>query len=297
LLILEHAPEYGVIPSLAPDGRRFVYTALAPETRAPAPDAPAGLWLATTDGTKPRMLADGVDLLVRPVWSADGSTVAFRRSPNDYKLMKLDLKTGQESELVASADAALFPVSFTGERVIYTAVDESGSSLRSVSLRSLETQTLAHLSSGLTRDWKLSPGGDRLAYLEMTLEGSGLVTSRALVLDIVKGDVTAVASDDGDEFSPAWSTTGELAVGRLAAGQRSGAVQLMAPKAGALPGPERGFDAPLEWSPAGDSLLVRSFEGTSITAPGRSILAVIDRNGGRQRIAGGEITLVGWVKS
>ena len=35
LLSVPHAAEYGVVPSLSPDGRRFVYTSLAPEVRKP----------------------------------------------------------------------------------------------------------------------------------------------------------------------------------------------------------------------------------------------------------------------
>src|SRR5688500_16256593 len=44
LFAVPHAPEFGVVPSVAPDGRSFVFTALAPKTPAPSPNAPAGLW-------------------------------------------------------------------------------------------------------------------------------------------------------------------------------------------------------------------------------------------------------------
>src|SRR3954469_19217395 len=87
LLLAPHAREYGVVPSLSPDGRRFVYTSLPPETRNPGPETPAGLWLKSAGGSeRPVLIARDVELLVRPVWTPDGRGVVYRRPGAQYGL-------------------------------------------------------------------------------------------------------------------------------------------------------------------------------------------------------------------
>src|SRR5581483_1854024 len=62
LFEIPHAREFGIVPALAPDGRAFAYTVLAPDTPDPAADTPAELWLAGLEaGAVPRKLASGFD--------------------------------------------------------------------------------------------------------------------------------------------------------------------------------------------------------------------------------------------
>src|SRR5262249_34594644 len=65
LLTIPHGLDYGVVPSLSPDGRTFVYPALPPVTKAPNPDVPAGLWLLDAGSKTPRLIDGGADLLVK----------------------------------------------------------------------------------------------------------------------------------------------------------------------------------------------------------------------------------------
>ncbi|HEX5370886.1 MAG TPA: hypothetical protein VFY10_15880, partial [Dehalococcoidia bacterium] len=174
LFTMAHAAEYGVVPSLAPDGKRLVFTALPPNIAAPGRDTPANLWLATSDSTKaPQQIAKGVDLLVKPLWTPDGNGVVVRQSTSDtYSLELQPVVGGDAKQIVSSSTQALFPAGFSadGSLLYYVALDQaSGSMLRSANLTTGAQQDVATLSGGLTRDWALSPSHDKLAYLEVAL--------------------------------------------------------------------------------------------------------------------------------
>lgn len=170
--VVPHAREFGVVPSLSPDGRSLVYAALAANLAAPAPDSPAGLWLAAISrDAQPRLLVNGVDLRVPAVWSPDGSSLVYRRSDADgYSLATIPVAGGEERILArADSQAALFPVGFSpdGSRFYHMALSEAGSRLYSVELATGVQSDLAQLSPGLTREWSLSKDGTRLAFLAM----------------------------------------------------------------------------------------------------------------------------------
>jgi hypothetical protein len=303
LLVLPHASDFGLVPSLAPDARRFAYAALPPNLKAPSPDTPADLWLASVkSGAEPDLLARGVDLLVPTVWSADGRSLVYRRSrpptplrPGEFRLFALDLKTGIEKEIAHSEASALFPIAFVPglDRLYYVELGFDGSRLAAIDLESGARRDVALLSDGITRDWALSPAGDRLAYLVMQLE-AGVISSRAHVLDLATGVVTSAASE-GDAFSPKWTASGELVMGSIgrddaASGVVSGRNELV------LPAPDRGFDVPLAAARQSGAVAVRAFDGVSAMAPGHSVLAVLTADGQRTTIATGEVTFLGWIE-
>jgi len=312
LLEIPHAREFGIVPSMSPDGRAFVYTVLPPETVAPAPDSPADLWLASLDGAGPALIGRGFDLRVRPVWAPDATRVVARRSgvvlapgpapaalgpgsafsttDGPYELVLVRLATGAVSPLVSSEDA-LFPVGFTpdGLAFYYTSISLDGSDLNRLDLASGASVLAAHLSDDISRDWALSPDGGRLAFV--TLAQYGARTSSSVhVRDIATGEtVTSVLP--ADEFGPSWSPAGDLTYGRLT-GSRSTTAVVVA--GGAIAGPARGFDVPLAWSGSGASIAVRTFDGLSVSAPGRATLSVLTPGGARRAIASGEVTFIGW---
>lgn len=296
LLRLPHAREFGVLPSLAPDGRRFAYTALPPETPEPTPETPADLWLAPVAAAEPTLLARGVDLLVPPVWSPDGGSVVARRSGTGFALVAFATAGGGERLLVAS-EAALFPVAFSpsGERLYYVALSAAGSHLWAFDLAAGAATPVARLAEGLTRDWALSPAGDRLAFLALNVTAER-VSTRAFVLDLATGAVTPVGDRIADAFHPVWAPDGALAMGSLRPGSAAaGLLVVREGRATRLAGPRRGFDVPLA-ATADGRFIVRVFDGSSATDPGRPQLALVTEDGRRQPLVSGEVTLLGWIE-
>ncbi len=289
---IAHAPEFGIVPAASPDGRSFAYTVLPPSTVNPAPDAPAELWVAAlADDTKPRRLGEGFDLLVKPLWAADGHSLVVRRDSADggYELVRVDTATGAAAGAARSA-AALFPVGFTTDlsALYYVTVDLGGTELRLFSFAANTSSFVARLSDGLTREWVLSPSGRSVAFL--ALGASAGATSRLQVLDLDSGLVIPSAAQ-GDEFGPAWTPSGEITIGRLT---RSAATTGVYTQSGPVGGLEKGFDVPLMWSRSAASIAVRTFDGSSLSAPGAARLDVIAANGNRNTIATGEVTFIGW---
>jgi dipeptidyl aminopeptidase/acylaminoacyl peptidase len=304
-LTIPHAPEYGAFVSLSPDGSRLAYTALAPDT-TPDPDAPAGLYVYLLGSENaPELIAEDADLLVKPVWSPDSSHVVFRRSQSapdragDFSLVAIDIGSGAETQIAATTDVALFPVGFSpdGGSLNFVALSPAGSELHAVSPAGGEPRAVARLSDGLTRDWRLSPAGDRLAYLVLQ-EGEGRYSARIAVAELETGAIVTAAASGRDELGPAWTADGgALAYGVLEPGKGGGIVLHNADGSTTeLPAPARGFDMPLAWALDGALLAVQSFDGVSISEPGRAVLALVGRDGARQTVgAAGEVTFVGWL--
>jgi Tol biopolymer transport system component len=299
LLSIDHASDYGVIPSISPDGTSFAYTALPPTTAAPKTSSPAGLWVAGL-GAKaaPKLLAQNADLLVKPIWSADGSSLVYRRTDGQNSVLVIrPVDGGEERVLGYSSTSALFPVGFTdkGDSLYYIDLNqETGSRLFSVALDSGVSTYVASLSLGLTRDWALSPGGKQLAYLEIALNDNG-VASRAYVLDLAQGTPEALTDGSSAAFGPVWNRSGELVVGTLNEAQGSASLLVVDQTARRIiAGSGRGFEVPISIAPDGSGYVVRSFENASATSPGRSSLTLVGADGSRRTIATGEVTFVGW---
>jgi Tol biopolymer transport system component len=289
-----HAPEFGVVPSVSPDGRLLALTALAPGTRAPSAAAPAGLWLAELAGdAEPRLLASGVDLLVRPVWSSDGDSVVYRRTTGDgYVLALLPLGGGAGERVLARSSEALMPVAARDGRVYYVALGDGGSTFHSLDLTNGSISAPLQLSDGLTRDWTLSPDGMRLAFLALSLEPAA-VSSQALVLDLATGAIAPFSDASVDAFGPVWTESGRLVVGSLDRQSGAGSLILEGQTEPVMAPPQRGFDLPLRAASAG-GYIVRSFTGGSLAQPGHPTLVFIGADGARQVIASGEVTFAGW---
>jgi len=307
-----HTPEYGIFPSLSPDGGRIAYTVLPADGGLADIAAPAEVWVMDGNGADRRRLAVDADLPVTPVWAPDGGSLVFRRSvfrenaAGSFQLVRMTL-AGAETVLVV-ADAGLFPVGFSpdGATFYYVQLSADGTNLGRVAATGGPAAPVAHLSDDFARDWHLSPDGTRLAYLAPRYSGDR-VSYSATVLDLTGnsgGPVLRAASataalSGADEFNPIWSPNGrDLTVGRLTSGS-SGAPALQMAAAGmgdegSLAAPPSGFDVPLAWSGDGGYLAVRSFEGDSVTNPGRSWVMVV---GGDQRQKVAEISdieVLGW---
>ena len=307
---VNHALGYGISPTLSPDGTRIAYTVLPPEVARPGLNTLAELWILDTAGGKTRRLAQGVDLLAAPVWSPAGDAVVVRRGEwrtdgsASFQLLRIDLNGAAVQ--VAAAEADLLPIDFSpdGAWFFYAALTRAGTELaRAPAGGGGAAETVAHLSDGVARDWRLSPDGMRLAYLAQAPDDAN-VAFVLRVLDLQTGAMAASPDDGAAQFSPLWERDGVLTVGRLDGG--GAPARLIVEGAGAaleaalLPGlgGGTGFDVPISWSPDGVHLATRSFAGASLADPGPSRVVVIATDGGRSELSPlSDITIVGWLEA
>ncbi len=297
---VEHSLGFGISASLSPDGALLAYVALSPS--AGSIDA-AQLWALEIESGEATLLAENVDLLSTPVWTPASDGVIVRRPAGGDGVQLLLVDLSGVTSVLAEDQAGLYPIGVTpdGAWLYVASLSERGTDLQRVATSGAGTEVLAHLSDGYSRDWRLAPDGRALAYLGQT--SSSAISFDARVYDVASGAVQgAVAGLSGSQFNPIWDPSGGLTVGRAPAGEAAGApVRVSAigsPDAAvALPGPAAGFDVPLSWSPGGDHLVVRSFEGSSAANPGPSYVIVVGPTGDRQQLSPlSDVLVIGWLE-
>lgn len=292
----EHARGYGISPALSPDGGRVAYTVL------PAGASLPELWLLDIDSGDTRRLLAGVDLASTPLWSPDSTAVVVRRSAQvsgdavHVELLRVTLDG--DPTTIAAHDRALYVIDAPPDGAIYyVSLSPAGSDLWRAPA-SGGAQQVAHLSDGLSRDWDLSPDGAQLTYLAQT--DGGETTFAAHVLDLASGATQPVSSAGGPQFSPVWEPNGGITIGRLGAG---GGAPLRIDVAGGqpvepaypLPAAPAGFDVPIGWSPDGDHLAARHFQGATAADPGPSRVEVLGTDGARRALSAiSDVVIAGW---
>jgi len=308
---VEHAPDVGILASLSPDGKQIAYLVLPATGGEQAMDAQA--WLLDVDSGKTRLLASDLDGASKLVWSPDGSSIVVRRNGPQAQigsaasLLKVDVSDGSETLLMEVDDVLeLFPIGYSadGDSLYFAEFVLSGTHFGAVAAGG-SPRLLVQASDEAARDWHLSPDGTRVAYLARQPTDDRIAV-RAFVVELVEGAEPqplsdfASALDAGDHFKPLWHPDGErIAVGRTPDDGFS-AVALVSLAGGELeevtPGPDQGFDVPAGWSPEGDYLAVRSFEGSSAAEPGREHLVAIEMGKERQTVADkGSLEFIGWL--
>jgi Tol biopolymer transport system component len=311
---VEHAANVGISASLSPDGKRIAYLALAAAGGDPTLDAQA--WLLDVDSDKPRLLTGNLDGGSKPVWSPDGSSIVVRRNGPQAEigkavsLLKLKVSDGSETLLMQADDVLeLFPMAYSpdGGSLYFAQTALGGTHFGVVAAAGGTPRLLVQASDEWARDWHLSPDGSRVVFLAGQ-PTDDRIASRAFVVELVEGAKPQPLSDfsdaldAGDHFNPVWHPDGQrIAVGRTPSDGPSAAA-LVSLAGGELeevtPGPDQGFDVPMGWSPAGDYLAVRSFEGSSAAQPGREHLVIIELGAGRQTVTNkGNLEFIGWLPS
>lgn len=310
LASIDHAYGFGINPVLSPDGVYLAYTVRA---RDAAQSAGGELWLLDVETGAAKRLAQRVALAGATVWSPESDAVVARRSSaNGVELARVELSgaatvlAAATNSLASSANGLYaIDVSPDGEWLYYAVLSAGGTDLARASVRSGIQEPVAHLSDGFSRDWRLSPNGDRLSYLAQADSGAG-VTFVAQVLDISTGLAeTPLAGTPVAQFNPVWERDGGLTIGQISDGggasARAGDAPLRLTAAGAvtavaLPAPSTGFDLPLSWSPDGAHLAVRSFEGRSAADPGPSRVVVVRTDGARFELSRqSDVAVAGWL--
>ena len=303
LASIDHAYGFGINPALSPDGVHIAYTVRAREA---AQSAGGELWLLDVETSAAKRLAQQVELAGAPVWSPASDAIFVRRSgANGAELLRIDL-SGAATVLASSANGLyLIDVSPDGEWLYYAVLSAGGTDVVRASVHSGKQEPVAHLSDGFSRDWRLSPNGERLSYLAQADSGSS-VAFVAQVLDISTGRTeTPLAGTPVAQFNPVWERDGGLTIGQIsdggAASAGAGDAPLRLNSAGAvtdvaLPEPSAGFDVPLSWSPDGAHLAVRSFEGRSAADPGPSRIVVVRTDGARFELSRrSDVAVAGWL--
>jgi len=309
---VEHAPNEGISASLSPNGESIAYLALGPAGGELALDAQA--WLLDVDSGKTELLASDLDGAIKPVWSPDGSSIVVCRNGPQAQigqavsLLKVDVDDGSETLLMHADDAlGLYPISYSpdGTSLYFAQIILSGTHVGDVAATGGSPRLLVQASDEPARDWHLSPDGSRVAFLARQ-PTDDRIAIRAFVAELVEGAEPqplsdfAGALDAGDHFNPVWHPDGErITVGRSPAdGASAAALVSLAERQleEVTPGPDQGFDVPVDWAPEGDYLAVRSFEGSSAGQAGREHLVIIELGKGRQTVADkGNLEFIGWL--
>jgi Tol biopolymer transport system component len=310
---IEHAPGVGISATLSPDGEKIAYLVLTTPGRDEQTEAQA--WVLDVDRGKPRFLVERVDRGSRIVWSPDSKSIIVRRNGpmggigRTASLVQVDVSGGSETLLMEAGDILeLFAIGYSsdGKSLYLARITIQGTDFEALPAMGGTPEVLVHASDQPARDWHLSPDGDSIVFLARQATDSRIAV-RASVADLVGGGVPQPLSsfaedlDAGDHFNSVWHPDGDrIAVGRSPAdGASTAAVVSLSDGelAEATPGPQRGFDVPLGWSPDGSYLVVRSFEGSSAAQPGREHLVIMELGKGRAEVDdGGTLDFIGWVE-
>ena len=298
---IEHAEGWGINPGRAMSGSLIAYTVL-PASGPGQRDAPAELWILDVATRNRTRLAGDADLLVAPVFSSDGATLAYRSTDGDGRQSLVRLIIDQRSRRplhVEETSFGVFPIGFAaGGELIFARLSMEGTDVLSVR-DGEQPRLLLHASDEIAREFRLSPDGRALSYLAPEIRGERVV-HRAFVVALEAGATpSAVAVDQaaGEQYSAVWTPDGSaLTIGQeAAAGNASPAIVVGEDGVRRLAPPARGFDVPVGWSGDAQYLAARSFDGTNSAAPGSETLIVITIDGERYVVeTRTEVSYLGW---
>lgn len=271
IAVIPHRADWGIIPSLSPDGKRLAYLTL-PEGAVDR-SFQAEAYILDLDSGKTELIAQGVDLQLRPLWSPDGELLFVRRILLDQEVTILQVQVsamgdqqGAEDSLiepVLKADLsdvlALIPIGFADdERSVYFARISAGSAGGTLlgafvpaavepvattppdgppASPSPQTTFVVTLSEDqIARDYGLSPDSSKLTFLVQE-PVQGRLVFRTFVADLVGMSVARLSTEGlgiAGHLRPLWHPDGaRISVGLLPSGGDPGAVALVPPDGGA----------------------------------------------------------------
>mgnify|MGYP001419298843 CR=1 FL=1 len=205
-----------------------------------------------------------------PLWSADGGDLVFTRMPSGNEsqgpihLLRVSRDGDRERRLREFTSAlGVYPVGYDSEgRLVTVILDAAGTSVDREGAERLP------LSTNLTRDWKVSPDGLQIAFVDVDATAGVEYIARTARLDGRSVEsLSAQVSALGTAWNPA---TNDPSFGvEPGAGDPTGRIQELS---------AAGFDVPLGYSASGKALTVNHWSGGSFDEPGRPQLQVIAGN-------------------
>jgi hypothetical protein len=274
---LEGFPSAGAV---SPSGRRL---ALATVDGGSKTHPTASLNVVDLESGKVTKAAENVVPGQAPVWAPDGTSVITTRLTGGNQAQ------GTLELLRAKADGSGETVlrSYEGVAGVYPVGHDSDGALVTVtigprgSVLERDGEEAGVLSANLTRDWRMSPDGAEIAFIEVdTTQGTRYLarTARLATDGVAAAALTAEVSALGTAWNPATRevTFGvEPGQGAVAAATQS----LRAEGDEAAAAATTGFDVPQGYSQSGQSMVVTHWTGGSFEQPGEPALTVVSPNG------------------
>lgn len=264
---LPHLQGYTSFAAVSPDGTRLA--AVVADGGTPARPLASLRIVAIETGAVSTALSE-IDQLQQPLWAPDGSRIFVTRTAQadgpaaEVTVLGVTPGGATSTVMVLPGVAGAYPVGFDSNgRLLVVAITSTGSVLYR------DTGEPLPISEAMTRDWRVSPDGTALAFVEASLENG--LEYRLRVVELVPGAARAqVAADpSGQQLGVAWHPSGSLAYG-----EEPGRGAARAQASGTP-----GFDVPLGFSPDGAFLAVETWSGTSFASPGTVALELIGPGG------------------
>ncbi|OAI41563.1 hypothetical protein AYO38_00590 [bacterium SCGC AG-212-C10] len=285
-----HLAGYASHGAVSPDGR---FLALVTADAGKAGRATASLLTIDLDSGAQRKLISGLDTLQSPVWSPDSGEIVIRKlstqdSPvTDVTFVRAALDGSTKEIGGLSAVAGGYAIGFDPDgRFLAVSIDGSGSTL----LRDMSP--VIPLGNGITRDWRVSPDGTSIAYIDVDVSDGLRYLPKLVRLDgDEKGSVSAQSADGSQALGVAWKPG---SASPLYGTERAAVSALSAGGVSAQNASSTGFDVPLDYSPDGSALAVQHWNGTGFDNAGQMEFQLV-RETGRQPL--GSLTrFYGWAR-
>ena len=292
---VRHLPGFSTKGSVSPDGKRVAI--VAPDSGTSSQPRASVLLIEMETGMQTQLARD-VDPQAPPLWTRDGSAVVVARplgsasARSVVRFVRVRVDGGGEHVMSEHAGVlGAYGIGFDPRgRFLAVVIDGRGSTL----VR--DGADVLLLTTQISRDWRLSPDGTQLAFIESNLDGGLHYQARLQALDGSGPGASAQGLGDGtQQLGVAWRpgsggpTFGsEGALATPASGQALTAASALSD--GVTGG--GGFDVPLGYSGDGTALAVNHWTGTGFAQAGKVSLQVVT-DGGRTELAGFG-TFFGW---